>query len=144
MEVHVSPERAIVTEVIQATPEVAWAALQKVYGEMGLEVKESNTATRVLGNPRLVISRRLGSAPLSRYLSCGQGLQGYFADTHRIEMLIRSSVAVVEGSGTRVNTYLEATARNPEGTSNTAVTCTSTQRLEREIAARVKAHAEGG
>ncbi len=143
MEVNISPDRAIVTETIRATPEVAWAALQKAYGELGIEVKESDPAARVLGNPRLILSRRLASTPLSRYLSCGQGLQGYFADTYRIEMLIRSSIAVVEGSGTRVNTYLEATARNPEGTSNTAVACTSTQRLEREIAARVKLHAEG-
>jgi hypothetical protein len=58
-------------------------------------------------------------------------------------MLIRSAIVPGEGGGARVDTYVAATARNPEG-STSAVACASTQRLEREIAARVRFHAEGG
>jgi hypothetical protein len=79
-DVNISTERAIVSEVIQATPEVAWESLRKAYADLGIEVKETSDASRVLGNSRLVISRRLGDAPLSRYLECGAGLTGPFAD----------------------------------------------------------------
>ncbi|MDP2959623.1 MAG: hypothetical protein Q8N53_24675 [Longimicrobiales bacterium] len=144
VDVNISHERAIVTEAIRATPEVVWGALRKAYADLGIEVTEASDASRVLGNPRLMVSRRLAGAPLSRYLECGAGLTGPFADRYRIEMLIRSAIVPGEGGGARVDTYVEAVARNPEGTSNTAVACGSTQRLEREIAARVRFHAEGG
>jgi hypothetical protein len=144
VEVNLPPHREIVTEAIQATPEVAWASLHKAYEDLGIEVKEANERLRILVNPRFVVSRRLAGTPLSRYLECGRGLLGHFADTYRIEMHIRSSVVPGEAGVVQVNTYLEAVARNPEGTSGTAISCSSTQRLEREIAARVRYHAEGG
>lgn len=144
VDVNLPTERAIVSEELDATPEAAWAALPKAWEDLGIEVRESSRATRTLANARLVISRRMGGAPLSRYLSCGAGMQGAFADVYRIQMSIHSAVVPVAGGGVEIRTYLEAVARNPEGTSNTAVNCTSTQRLEREIAARVRAHLQGG
>lgn len=139
-----TPSRGVVVDVIQATPQAAWTALPKAYAELGIPVREVSDASRVLGNSRLVISRRLGDTPLSRYLECGSGLTGPFADRYRVELLIRTSVVPGDGGGTRVESYLEATARNPEGSSNTGVACASTQRLERDIARRVQALAGGG
>lgn len=144
VDVNLPTERAIVTDEVDATPEAAWAALAKAYADLGIEVRETSRPARTLGNSRLVISRRLGGAPLSRYLSCGSGMQGAFADFYRIQMSIQSAVVPVPGAGVEIRTYLEAVARNPEGTSNTTVNCSSTRRLEREIAARVRAHVQGG
>jgi poly(3-hydroxybutyrate) depolymerase len=144
VDVNVPTERAIVSETVDASPADAWAALPKAWADLGIEVRESSRATRSLGNSRLVVMRRLGSAPLSRYLSCGAGIQGPFADVYRIQMSIQSAVVPAQGGGVEIRTYIEAVARNPEGTSNVQVSCTSTQRLEREIAARVRAHVLGG
>lgn len=144
VDVSLPPDREIVAESVRATPPVAWAALLKAYEDLGIEVKEVNERLRILGNPRFVVSRRLAGTPLSRYLDCGAGIQGHFADTRRIEIWIRSSIAPGDPDGSEVSTYLEAVARNPEGTSNTAVACSSSRLLEREIAARVRFHAEGG
>lgn len=143
VDINIPTERAIVSETVAATPADAWAALPKAWADLGIEVGESSRATRTLANPRLVLTRRLGSTPLSRYLSCGAGIQGPFADTYRIQMIIQSAVVAAQGGGVEIRTYLEAVARNPEGTSNVQVPCTSTQRLEREIAARVRAHLQG-
>lgn len=142
-EVYIPTERSVVTDVIRATPDAAWAALPRVYAELGIEVKDRSDADHVLGNPRFTVSRRLLGEPLSRFLECGSGLMGPFADTYRIDMLIRSGIEPAEGGGAQVGTYVEARGRNPEGTSNTAVACTSTQRLERMIAERVRLYAEG-
>jgi len=144
LEVRVSPTREVVAESIPAPADAVWSALPKVYADLGLQVTQVSEANRVLGNPKLVLIRRLGEVPLSRYLECGSGLTGPFADRYRIELLIRTAV-VPDGSGTaRVETYVDAQARNPEGSSNTGVTCASTGRLEREIAERVRARVGSG
>ena len=143
MELFIPTDRAIVTNVIRATPLAAWNALPQVYADFGIEVKERSDADRVLGNSRFVISRRIAGTALSRYLECGSGLKGPFADNYRITMLIRSAVLPTDEGAARIDTYIEATGTNPEGTSNTAVVCSSSQRLEREIAERVRLYAEG-
>jgi hypothetical protein len=142
MDVSYTPSRGVVADVVGAPAEAVWAALPKAYADLGIPVREISDATRTLGNARLTLSRRLGETPLSRYLECGSGLTGPFADRYRVEMLIRTSVVPAEG-GARVESYLEATARNPEGSSNTGVACASTNRLERAIAERVRFHVGG-
>ena len=144
VEVHLPHDREIVTDSVRATAEAAWAALHKAYEDLGIEVREVNEGALTLGNTRLVVGRRLAGVPLSRHLECGMGLLGHFADTYRIQMHISSSIVPGGSDGVRVSTYLEAVARNPEGTSGAPIPCSSTRRLEREIAARVRFHAEGG
>jgi hypothetical protein len=143
MDLSYSTSRGVVTDAVPVTPEAAWEALPKAYADLGIPVREVSEASRTLGNSRLAISRRLGDAPLSRYLECGSNLTGPFADRYRIEMLIRTSIVPADAGGVRVESYVEATGRNPEGSSNTGVACATTQRLEREIAARVRFHAGG-
>jgi len=142
VDVNLNPDREVVTEAIVATPEAAWAALQTAYDEMGIPVKEINEERMILGNPKFVLSRSLNRRRLSTYLDCGQGPSGNYADIHRIEMQLRSSIIPIEG-GIQVNTYVAAVARNMEGTSNARIRCASKFRLEQEIAGRVRLWAEG-
>jgi len=142
VDVNLNPDREVVTEAMAATPEAAWAALQTAYEDLGIPVGEINHERMILGNPKFVLSRSLNRTRLSNYLDCGQGPSGNYADLHRIEMQIRSSIIAVEG-GVQVNTYVAAIARNMEGTSNTRIRCASKFRLEQEIAGRVRFYAEG-
>jgi len=142
VDVNLNPDREVVTEAIVATPEAAWSALQTAYEEFGIPVKEINQERMILGNPKLVVSRRLNRTRLSTYLDCGSGPTGNHADSHRIEMQLRSSIIPVEG-GVQVNTFVAAVARNMDGTSNNRVRCASKFRLEQEIAGRVRLYAEG-
>jgi hypothetical protein len=142
VDVNLHPDREVVTEAIAATPEAAWAALKTTYDEIGIPVKEMNEEQMILGNPKFVLSRSLNERRLSTYLDCGQGPSGNHADTHRIEMQLRSSIIAIEG-GIQVNTYVAAVARNMDGTSNTRIRCASKFRLEQEIAGRVRLWAEG-
>lgn len=142
VEVNLNPDREVVTEAIAATPEAAWAGLLTAYEDLGIPVKEVNQERMILGNPRLVLSRTLNKTRLSSYLDCGYGPAGNNADTHRIEMQLRSSIISMEG-GVQVNTYVAALARSMDGTSNTQVRCASKFRLEQQIAGRVRFYAEG-
>jgi hypothetical protein len=144
VDVHIPQDRAIVGSLVLASPEATWAALRRAYADLGIPVIESSSASRTLGNPRFLVSRRLGSTPLSRFLSCGAGLHGPFADNYRVEMFVRSTVVPGDDGTSELHTYVEARARNPEGTSNTVVPCSSTRRLERDIATRVHLLVAGG
>lgn len=144
VDVHIPTDRAIVANVILASPAATWVALGKAYEDLGIPVTESSAASRTLGNPRFLVFRRLGSTPLSRFLSCGEGMHGPFADNYRVEMFIRSTVVPAGEGASELHTYVEARARNPEGTSNTEVMCSSARRLERDIATRVHLLVAGG
>jgi hypothetical protein len=142
VDVNLNPDREVVTEAIAATPEEAWNALRTAYEDLGIPVKEMDAERKILGNPKFVLSRSLNRKRLSTYLDCGYGPSGNHADTHRIEMQIRSSVVAIQG-GVQVNTYVAAIARNMDGTSNNRIRCASRFQLEQDIAGRVKFYAEG-
>lgn len=142
-DVSVSTSRAVVMDVVSATPEAAWAALHQAWAFLGMEPAGVSEASRTLETGQVTRSRQLAGTPLSKYLECGTGLQGPFADRYRVQMYVRSSIVPEDGGGVRVATYLEASARNPEGSSNSTIACASTQRLEREIAEQVRLRTQG-
>ena len=126
-----------VGSTFDATPARTYAVLLKVYEELGIEPKERDPSTGIVGNLRFITSRRIQGTPMSTYLDCGMGPGGVTANVSRIEMSIRSQVSAVSG-GSQIETVMMATARNMEGTSNNGVQCASTLRLEQEILKRVK------
>jgi hypothetical protein len=122
---------------ISASPDAVWDALVQVYADVGIEIAGADPGTRSLNNPNFVLSRRLGGQRLSRYLECGSGSIGGFADHFRIQMSILSQVEAKPDGLSTLHTTIQAIGDNPEGTSNTRVPCSSTHQLERRIAAEV-------
>jgi hypothetical protein len=101
---------------------------------LGVEVAETDPEAMSLSNPDLAISRRLGDEQLSRYLRCGSGITGQFADQYRIRMNFFTQVTPRPDGKSAVETTIQAMATNPRGTSNTRAPCTSTHILESRIA----------
>ena len=133
----IQPDVDRVSNDIPASPDAVWEALIQVYGDLGIEIAGMDPRSRALNNPDLRISRRLGGERLSKYLSCGSGLTGAFADRFRVQMNILSSVTPAPDGTSILNTTIQAFGVNPEGTSNTRVPCGSTYQLEYRIAAEV-------
>jgi hypothetical protein len=142
-EVHIASDAEAVGDVVEGTPTRVWAALLQVYEEARIPVTEQDAARQVMGNPRFVTRGRLLGHPMSRYLSCGQGPTGMYADVSRIEMSIHSSVTEAGPGKVQVRTLVEAVARNMEGNSNTRTACASYNRLEMEIVQRVRERLAG-
>ena len=139
----IQPDVDRVSNDIPAPPDAAFEALAEVYQEIGIEIAGIDAAARALNNPDLRISRRLGGERLSRYLSCGSGLTGAFADRFRIQMNILSQVTPGPEGTSVLNTTIQAFGVNPEGTSNTRVPCGSTYQLEYRIAEMVAEKVKG-
>ena len=122
---------------IPASPDAVLEALVQVWGNVGIEIAGMNPDTRAVNNQDFRISRRLGGERLSRYLECGSGTIGGFADHFRVQMNILSHVEAKPDGRSTLHTTIQAVGNNPEGTSNTRVPCASTHQLERRIAAEV-------
>jgi hypothetical protein len=128
---------------VPATPTDAFNTFLLVFQDAGIPVKESDMDAGVFGNPRFVASGHLLGHPMSYFLSCGQGPTGMHANTDRIEMDIRAAVVAASGGKVSLSVLVNAIARNMEGTSNTRIQCTSTQRLEAELLDRVRSRLAG-
>jgi hypothetical protein len=127
---------APVATTLAARPEAVFAALEAAYTAVGVPVAHRDTARWTLGNRNLEISRRLGGVNLGDYFNCGSSVVGSdVATTYRLQIAVMSTLTP-QGSGTRLETTAQASARQP-GTSNPPVNCASTGRLEHEIARRV-------
>jgi hypothetical protein len=124
---------------LKAPPEAAWLALVQVFESLEIETPNVREEARVLSNPDFTVSRRLGGEPLSRYLTCGVGMTGAYADQYRIHMNIVSKVQPGADGTSVLETIIEAYGINPRGSSNTRVSCTSNHRLETRIASEVAA-----
>jgi hypothetical protein len=135
-------ERVAVTAV-NASPDQVWQVLPDVYQELGIPLGTNESASRMLGNRNLVVTRgKLVGQSMSSYLNCGMAeLGGFAANEYRVNLSVMSAVKPgAGGTGSQVQTLVEATAadhRAPQG--RAARPCTSTGEIERQIAARVRA-----
>jgi hypothetical protein len=107
--------------------------------ELKIELKIRDSTAGVVGNMELVKLRSLGRTPLSRYVSCGQGMTGANADSYRVFLALVAFVDTVRDKGTRLGVSLAAAAQDLQGSSKQPVKCSSTGALESQIRKSVAA-----
>lgn len=134
-------ERSIASDPIEVAPDVAWRALPEVYRELGVPVTLVDARNRMLGTTENRLSR-IGAQRPSRYLDCGSGLAGQYANVYHVFVTLVTQLEPAEGGGTTVHTQLEAAARDP-GHSNNPIRCTTRGVLEKEIAEALRARVAG-
>lgn len=114
-----------------------WEAIQQTYARLEIPVALRDEATHTLGNRQLVLQRRLGKEPLSRYFRCGSdGMGQALADRYRLRISITTR-AVPRESGSAAETRVQATGVNP-AVSAAPVQCASNGNLEERIASELK------
>lgn len=122
---------------LTVSADAAFQALPQVYQDLGIPMGTQDPAQRLFGNRKVQVSRRLGRQPLSRVVNCGNTAFGApVADSYRVQLSIVSTVRP-EGSGSRLETRVEASAAQP-GVSGAPVACASTGWLEERIATGVR------
>lgn len=110
-----------------------FAALSEAYQRVGLPSPELDAATYHGKVDGIRVMRRLGDVPLSRYLECGSGIAGAYADTHRVTLFVNTALEPVGADQTIVRTRVEATGA-PTGGGGGTRPCTSMGALEQQIA----------
>lgn len=126
-------------EEVSASHSITYDAVVRVIKHhVKLGVEQADTVSKVVYNTRLIVSSKLAGQPMSRWLQCGSGLTGDYADVWRITLAYAVFVETGSTNTSRVGVALFAIARNPEGVSTSAVACGSTGALEREIVRKVR------
>ncbi len=113
--------------------------LLKTLDELGLKIKDDQTAPRQVALVRHRLVRRMGKAPLSRYFSCGQGLTGPNADSWYVYLNFHSRIAAAATDKAQLNLEITADAVDVPGGRNDRVTCATTGQLELVIIERMQA-----
>ncbi|HEX8694136.1 MAG TPA: hypothetical protein VF746_17070 [Longimicrobium sp.] len=133
----ISPTITAATEVT-APLERVWAVLPQVFQELGIgEAGVIDPAGFVYGQREMSVRRRLGSAPLSQFVECGNNMGISNANSYTVTLSVVTQLQRTTAEKTGVLSLVQATARQP-GNSQQSVVCTSTTELERRIANTVK------
>lgn len=125
---HVDPSRA---NRVNAPADRVWQALVDVYEDLGAPVDMRSDTERGIG-VRAWRTRRIAGERLSRWLDCGAGVAGDYADSYSVTLFILSRVAAADSAAT-IATQVRASARPTGGASGQALTCHSRGALEWHI-----------
>lgn len=114
-------------------------AVDEVYAEFGLPVEAFDPSTGRFPNRRVTLSRRLGKQPLSRYLDCGRGFAGNYADRYRVTISTAAWTEPATGTATKLHVAIIGGGLDPSGAGDGYVLCTTRGFFEDEFVKRVSA-----
>ena len=117
---------------IVAPIEQVWRVLPAVFDSLGVAVSTVDQAQHVIGNDALKVRQRLGKAPLSRYLDCGQTQIGPNADSYDVVLTLLVQLKPNGVGSTTLLSTVEATAK-PIAYAQSASACSSKGALESRL-----------
>lgn len=139
--IHVSTEAEsrLLTHDVTAPVDRVWAVLPDVYRELGLE-GTADASLRTVSSAGASFNRRLLGEPATRFFDCGRGQFGVeIASSYTIHVTARTTVQPGETpSASRLETRVQAYARNNDGANSLAGQCRSNGVLEGVIVLRVR------
>jgi len=91
--------------------DAVWRIMPSVFDSLGVPVATIDPAGRVIGHPGYNTRQRLGKAPLSRYLDCGNSQIGLSADSYDVFLTVLTTVRADGTDGAALSTVVEAKAR---------------------------------
>lgn len=118
--------------------DAVWRIMPSVFDSLGVPVATIDPAGRVIGNPGYKTRQRLGKAPLSRYLDCGNTQIGPNADSYDVFLTVLTTVRAEGEAGASLSTIVEAKAR-PVTYNQAYSNCSTKGGIERRIADLVTA-----
>jgi hypothetical protein len=122
-----------VADSVSTTADSAFQALVRAYGELGIATTLFDLRGRRVGDPRMTASRAFKGSPLSRFLSCGEGITGPRANNDRIMLSVVSTAKPRPGgAGALLETRVTAVAIDTGGRGG-QTQCTTTGELEELI-----------
>lgn len=96
---------------LSLAPDAVWRTLPAIFDSLTIPVSTLDPARKTIGNDGFKIRQRLGKAPLSRYLDCGNTQIGPNADSYDVMLSVVTTVTPNEASGATISTIVDARAR---------------------------------
>ena len=118
--------------VVSGPADSVYQVLKAFVAGLKLTMKEEDPIAHQIGVKRLRLVRRIGKQPISRYLSCGEGLTGPNADLWHVFLNLGAQVTPAT-KGAKLQLLVHAEAVDVPGGRNERAPCTTTGRLEFEV-----------
>jgi len=110
--IHSHEDVPITAVTVRSNPQTVLPVLRGSYEELGIKVQVFDSAGASggqVGNKYFIKTYKLGDAPISRYLYCGNTITGPAADNYKVTMSVLSIVSP-SGTGSNVQTHVSARA----------------------------------
>lgn len=129
----------VVSHTLAASSTRAWSPLLEVYQEMGLPITSMEPEKGLVASQSgAVRGRKVAGAALSRFLDCGRTGAGVPASlSYPVSLSVVTVLAPLGEGSVAVRTAVTGQAQDPVH-NNPAASCSSTGRLEAEIANRLR------
>jgi hypothetical protein len=114
------------------SPDSTFRAVSAAYTALGIEPSSVDAAGRVVARQHMILRSRFAGKPLSSSFDCGAGQFGPRADQGRITADIVSRV-VGTGSGSTVETTIQAALTPNDGASRDPIRCVSHGGIEESL-----------
>lgn len=118
---------------IGAPLSTVWNTLGAAYQAVGIDLTLADAPNHRVGNMRFNRFGHMNGEPVSRFVSCGNGMTGPIADRRRVVFSVVTTVTAVDATHTELVTDVEAYASDVSGESNDRVSCASTGALEQRL-----------
>jgi hypothetical protein len=96
---------------VPASIDRVWKLMPSVYDSLKIPLTTVDGAKHLIGNEGMKIRQRLGGAPLSRYIDCGQAQIGPSADSYDVFLAVTTTVRSLSATETEVATTVESQAK---------------------------------
>ncbi len=126
---------------VAASPAMTYTAASAVLQELKVPLSVNEPQNGVLGNGGFTMVRLLGRERLSKYLSCGTGNSGAYADVRRVTMALFFWLDSTGQAQSTVKVGMLAGAQDLEGVSKNALLCGSTGTLETFLTEEIRKRA---
>lgn len=143
-DIRMTRDEYLARDALLAPRDAVWAAVADAFEEVGLPAPQLDETRWTASVENHVVRRRLGDQRLSRYLECGSGMTGAYADERRIYMTVTMQLQEGEtAEETTIMTRVTAVAEQPSGVSGT-MSCSSRGSLEQTLANALQLEVLGG
>lgn len=135
-----APASRVFTDAIPASMARVWASLPGVYQALGLAVTRLDDGRHAIGSQEHISrGRKIMGVRVGEIVECGRTPAGApAAESYDLTLSVSTALQSDGEQSTKIETLVDGRARDPVS-NNPAVTCTSTGRLERAIAAAAMA-----
>ncbi|HEX6370608.1 MAG TPA: hypothetical protein VF006_16925 [Longimicrobium sp.] len=136
--VSTAAQSRLLTHDVTAPVDRVWLVLPEVYRELGI-TGSADASNRTVTSSSVSFTRRMFGEPATRFFDCGRGQFGVeIASTYTIHLTVRTTVQPGESaSASKLESRVQAYARNNDGANSLASQCHSKGLLEGLIALRV-------
>lgn len=117
-----------------------FAAVIAAYSDLRIPIQIRDSVGGLVGNLRLTQTGGFARDRISRWLECGSGFDGPYADVYRINIAIVTFIDALTPKRTRIRTAIAAAGKNIDGTSSEPVRCASKGDLEARIKDLISSH----